>query len=74
DNDHIVPVANGHILHFFLKRSRLKVIKGAGHLFLLSRRDETIDIIRDFFGEPHVDMPHLDPVQLPSVTAAYMHS
>ena len=48
-NDHIVPVVNGRILSGMLKRSTLKVIKDAGHLFLLTRRDETIKIIRDFF-------------------------
>jgi len=31
--DHIVPVANGTILKYMLKRSELKILKGAGHLF-----------------------------------------
>lgn len=74
DNDHIVPAVNGRMLHFMLKRSRLEIINGAGHLFLLTRRDETIGLIRDFFNEPHVDVPHIQSVQLPSVTAAYSHS
>jgi len=73
DADHIVPVANGHILNYALKRSRLKIIKGAGHLFLLTRRAETIAIIRDFFGEPEVAMPHVETVLLPSVAAAFNH-
>lgn len=72
-SDHIVPVANGHILNFFLKKSQLKIIPKAGHLFLLTRRDETIEMIRDFFGEPEVPMPHIDPVLLPSVAVAYNH-
>ncbi|HHL43885.1 MAG TPA: poly(3-hydroxyalkanoate) depolymerase, partial [Hellea balneolensis] len=29
----------------------------AGHLFLLTKRDESVDIIRDFFEEPEVPMP-----------------
>jgi hypothetical protein len=66
-------VINGRFLNFLLKRSRLKVIKGAGHLFLLTRRDETIAMIRDFFGEPEVPMPHVDPVLLPSVEASFNH-
>lgn len=57
DKDHIVPVANGKILQFMIKNSRMIVMKGAGHLFLLTRRDESIAIIRDFFEEPEVDMP-----------------
>jgi hypothetical protein len=71
--DHIVPVANGHILNFFLKKSQLKIIPEAGHLFLLTRRDETIDMIREFFGEPEVPMPHVEPVLMPSVEASFNH-
>lgn len=71
--DHIVPVANGHILNFFLKKSELKILPDAGHLFLLTRRDETIDMIREFFGEPEVPMPHVEPVLLPSVEASFNH-
>lgn len=73
DNDHIVPLINGHILDYFLPNSRLKIMKNAGHLFLLTRRDESIQIIRDFFGEPEVPMPHVDPVILPSVQASFNH-
>lgn len=73
DKDQIVPLVNGRFLNYMLPRSRLKVIKGAGHLFLLTRRDETIQIIRDFFGEQAVDMPHVEPVLLPSVAAAFNH-
>jgi poly(3-hydroxyalkanoate) depolymerase len=72
-SDHIVPVANGYILNYFLKKSDLKIIPDAGHLFLLTRRDETIEMIREFFGEPEVPMPHVDPVLLPSVAVAYNH-
>jgi len=57
DQDHIVPLVNGKILNTFLPRSKLRVIKGAGHLFLLTRRDDTVEIIRKFFLEPEVPMP-----------------
>ncbi len=73
EKDHIVPVINGRMLHFMLKRSRLEVIKDAGHLFLLTRRDKTVELIRDFFGEPEVPIPHVEPVLLPSVAAAFNH-
>ena len=72
-NDHIVPVANGHILNYALKNSKLEILEGAGHLFLLTRRDETVKIIRDFFDEDEVPMPHVEPVMLPSVAASYNH-
>ncbi len=67
EKDHIVPVANGRILKVLLKHSTLKILNGAGHLFLLTRRDRTIELIRDFFEEPEVPIPHIEPVQLPSV-------
>jgi len=37
ENDHIVPVVNGSILKYFLPHARLKIIKGAGHLFMITR-------------------------------------
>lgn len=51
DEDSIVPLANGHILNFALPDSRLRVIEGGGHLFLVTRAEETADIIREFFDE-----------------------
>ncbi len=63
-NDHIVPLANGHILKFMIKGSRMHVFEAAGHLFLLTRRDESIAIMRDFFEEPEVDLPKKKPARL----------
>jgi surfactin synthase thioesterase subunit len=74
DKDHIVPVINGRILHAVYRRSRMEVIEGAGHLFLLTRRDETVEIIRDFFGEPEMPIPHAEPIEMPSVAASYNHA
>lgn len=73
DQDHIVPVANGRLLNFMLPRSKLKIIEGAGHLFLLTRRDETIELIRHFFGEFAVDIPHKEAVKLPSVEESFIN-
>ena len=50
--DSIVPMANAHILNFALPRSRLHVIDDGGHLFLVTRADETIPVIQDFLNEP----------------------
>lgn len=72
-NDHIVPPVNGRILDFLYRRSRLEVLDGAGHLFLITRRKETVAIIRDFFGEPEVAIPDVEPVEVPSVAASFVH-
>lgn len=71
ESDHIVPPANGYILKFFLRNSRLFMFKDVGHLFLLTRRTEAISVIRDFFGEPEVPLPNVKAVRLPSVRAAF---
>ena len=57
DTDHIVPLSNAKMLKFMIKGSRLHVFEGAGHLFLISRRDESVAIMREFFEEPEVDIP-----------------
>jgi len=71
DNDHIVPVINARFMNRLLKRSHLHIFKGAGHLFMLTRRAEMVHVLRDFFGEPEVAMPEVEPVQLPSVAESY---
>lgn len=73
DKDHIVPLVNLRFLNMLLKHSRLHIFEGAGHLFMLTRREEMVHVLRDFFGEPEVPMPEVEPVQLPSVTASYAH-
>ena len=73
DQDQIVPLINGRMLDFFLKKSRLYVFEGAGHLFMLTRRHEMVCELRKFFGEPEVPMPDIKPTQLPSVAASYHH-
>ena len=52
DQDTIVPLANGHILKMGLPNSRLHVVEGGGHLFLVTRAGETADVIREFLAEP----------------------
>lgn len=51
DQDTIVPLANGHILKFGLPNSRMHVIEGGGHLFLVTRAQETAEVIRGFLLE-----------------------
>lgn len=50
DDDQIVPLANGHILQTLIRGSKLEVIKGGGHLFLVNQADETMALIRDFLA------------------------
>lgn len=57
DKDHIIPLINAKILKFMIKNARLHEFEDAGHLFLLTKRDESVQIIRDFFEEPEVDLP-----------------
>ena len=54
DNDSIVPLANGHILKVALPNSRLHVVEGGGHLFLVTRAAETADVIKGFLAEEDV--------------------
>jgi poly(3-hydroxyalkanoate) depolymerase len=48
DDDQIVPVANGRFLNMLIPHSELVVIKGGGHLFMLSHVAETIAEMRRF--------------------------
>lgn len=54
DEDTIVPVVNGHILKLGLPNSRMHVVEGGGHLFLVTRADETAEIIRQFLDAEEV--------------------
>ncbi|MEE4154908.1 MAG: alpha/beta fold hydrolase [Erythrobacter sp.] len=47
-DDQIVRPVNGEILKAFIPNSRLMMIEGGGHLFLLTHSDESIAAIRDF--------------------------
>jgi poly(3-hydroxyalkanoate) depolymerase len=49
-DDPIVPVVNGRILTSLLRNARLFTIDD-GHLFLLSRIDDVVPVIRDFLME-----------------------
>lgn len=51
DRDRIVPLANGHILNTGLPNSHLHVVKNGGHLFLVTKADETLPVITEFLDE-----------------------
>lgn len=52
DRDSIVPLINGRILARLLPRARLEIIEGAGHLFLVTKAEESARRIRAFLEEP----------------------
>ncbi|MEL7042596.1 MAG: alpha/beta fold hydrolase [Pseudomonadota bacterium] len=52
DEDAIVPLANAHILNFGLPNARLYVIEGGGHLFLVTKPEETVTELVEFLDEP----------------------
>ncbi|MEQ9507352.1 MAG: alpha/beta fold hydrolase [Hyphomonas sp.] len=52
DKDTIVPLVNGQILSWALPHARLYVVEDAGHLFIVTRAQETADVINDFLNEP----------------------
>lgn len=55
DDDQIVPLINGKFLNSLIPNSELVVMKGGGHLFLLSHKDESVEAIRDFLDAPDAE-------------------
>ncbi len=51
DRDQIVPVANGRLLAGLIPEARLYIVKDGGHLFLVSKIDETMTVLEDFLAE-----------------------
>ena len=51
EKDAIVPIANGHILNFGLPNSRLEIMPDAGHLFIVTKMEESQEIISSFLNE-----------------------
>jgi poly(3-hydroxyalkanoate) depolymerase len=48
DDDPIVPLVNGRMLHRLIPDARLHVVAGGGHLFLLERPSEMAALVADF--------------------------
>ena len=62
DKDRIVPLANGHILNKALPNSTLHIVKGGGHLFLVTKGKESTGVITEFLDE-------LDNCEQPDIAA-----
>lgn len=54
DRDHIVPLANARILKSLAPRADLKIVKGGGHLFVVSRAKQVVPVITRFLDD-HAD-------------------
>jgi len=54
DKDHIVPLANARMLKTLIPRADLRVVKGGGHLFVVSRAKQVIPVITHFLDD-HAD-------------------
>ena len=48
DKDRIVPLINGQVLKYFLPNATLHIVKGGGHLFVVSRLKQITPVIREF--------------------------
>lgn len=48
EKDRLLPPANDHILKFLLRDSSLKILKDAGHLFVLTHADIVMEMIETF--------------------------
>jgi poly(3-hydroxyalkanoate) depolymerase len=66
DDDHIVPLTNGWLLDKLMPNSELLVLRGGGHLFLLSHSDECVEAMQRFLDEPE----QAEPKQAEEVKAA----
>jgi poly(3-hydroxyalkanoate) depolymerase len=53
DDDPIVPLVNGRMLHRLIPDARLHVVAGGGHLFLLERPAEMAALVTDFVTPTH---------------------
>lgn len=55
DDDQIVRPVNGQILKTMIPNSRIEMIEGGGHLFLLTHADESVALIREFLDAPETE-------------------
>jgi len=53
--DAIVPPLNGDMLKVLIPGSRLEMFEEGGHLFMLTHKDRTAALLREFLSEPHTE-------------------
>lgn len=52
EEDSIVPLVNGRILRALIPNSRLETFAQGGHLFMLTHKERTLELLREFLTEP----------------------
>lgn len=55
DDDPIMPLVNTRLLYWLIPKSRMHVVRGGGHLFLMARANECAAVIRRFLNERRYD-------------------
>lgn len=55
DDDQVVPPVNARFLHALIPGSRLRLIKGGGHLAMLSHTDEFVALLEGFLDPSSVE-------------------
>lgn len=74
DGDRLVPPENSYRLAEWIDDARLVVFPGAGHCFPVERLEETVEALREHFGEAFAaDDVGDDDAPAPSLTARAMH-
>jgi poly(3-hydroxyalkanoate) depolymerase len=61
DKDPIVPLVNSRIMAWRIPNARLHVVRGGGHLFLLTHAGEVAPLIADFLLAPDLDPGEEEP-------------
>ena len=62
DDDPIIPTVNARMMALLLRHARLHIVRGGGHLALLTHSDEIIPLVHSFLteGETHDAQPGHD--------------
>lgn len=55
DRDPLIHVYNAHILHRYIRRAELQVMKGEGHFFVFTSAKRTAQLLREFLSQPYDD-------------------
>ncbi|TWP49459.1 alpha/beta fold hydrolase [Lentzea tibetensis] len=63
DDDPIIPTVNAHLMARLLRHGRVHIVRGGGHLALLTHADEVVPLIHDFLtdGERRAEPPPVPP-------------
>jgi poly(3-hydroxyoctanoate) depolymerase len=51
DEDPLIPTVNARMIALLLRRGRLRIVPGGGHLALLTHADDVVPLIHDFLTE-----------------------